>query len=121
MSIWRDINLGMLNVATFWGVLNTIAVGAFIVVAFSEAREKVGTADRTDIDVASATIDDEAPALLGLAEITKARQQVQLLATAPADQATDLLEAAPAKAAAPSDSTAPSDPPKRAVDSSDAN
>ena len=121
VSIWRDINLGMLNVATFWSVINTIAVGAFIVDRFREAREKVGTADRTDIDVASATIDDEAPALLGLAEITKARQQVQLLATAPADQATDLLEAAPAKAAAPSDSTAPSDPPKRAVDSSDAN
>lgn len=125
VSIWRDVNLGMLNVATFWSVINTIAVGAFIVVAFSEAREKVGIADPTDVDLASATLSQEAPAMLSMDEITRARQQVQLLATAPAEEATDLLEAAPAKATLQSDSTAtataPADPPKRAVDSPDAN
>lgn len=42
VSIWRDLTPGQLNVATFWSVVNTVAIGALIGVAFHEAAEVHG-------------------------------------------------------------------------------
>lgn len=36
VSIWRDLSMGHLNLATLWAGLNTIIVGAFVVIAFLE-------------------------------------------------------------------------------------
>ncbi len=40
VSIYRDILMGHMNVATFWCVLNSIFLGAFLVTAFLEDRNK---------------------------------------------------------------------------------
>ncbi|MDO5092984.1 MAG: glycosyltransferase [Propionibacteriaceae bacterium] len=40
VSVYRDISMGHLNVATFWCVLNSIFLGAFVVAAFLEDRDK---------------------------------------------------------------------------------
>jgi cellulose synthase (UDP-forming) len=118
VSIWRDINLGQLNVATFWSVVNTLAIGAFIGVGFHEAREVQGVADPTDVDLAERVVEDEPSAPLGPDEIVKARRQVQLLASAPAEVATDLLESSAAAVAIDAAATEPvpaESTPKRAA------
>ena len=40
VSIYRDYSMGHLNVATFWCVLNAVFLGAFVVTAFLENRQK---------------------------------------------------------------------------------
>lgn len=40
VSVYRDISMGHPNVATFWCVLNAIFLGAFVVTAFLEDRDK---------------------------------------------------------------------------------
>ncbi len=40
VSIYRDYSMGHLNVATFWCVLNSFFLGAFVVTAFLEDRQK---------------------------------------------------------------------------------
>lgn len=122
VSIWRDINLGQLNVATFWSVVNTLAIGAFIGVGFHEAREVQGVADPTDVDLAERVVEDEPSAPLGPDEIVKARRQVQLLASAPAEVATDLLESSAAAIDAAATEPVPAEStPKRAAETAGIN
>jgi cellulose synthase (UDP-forming) len=130
VSVWRDLTLGQLNVATFWSVVNTLAVGAFIGVGFHEAREVQGVADPTDVDLASALVDDVAPVTLDRDEIANARRKVELLASADADANLEALESAPIEpepeqpvpaatlTVAPAADTAAS-PPRRAADPAD--
>lgn len=40
VSIYRDYSMGHLNIATFWCVLNSFFLGAFVVTAFLENRQK---------------------------------------------------------------------------------
>ena len=40
VSIYRDYSMGHLNVASFWCVLNSFFLGAFVVTAFLEDRQK---------------------------------------------------------------------------------
>ena len=40
MSIYRDYLMGHVNIATFWCVLNAFFLGAFVVTAFLENRQK---------------------------------------------------------------------------------
>lgn len=89
VSAWRDLTLGQLNVATFWSVVNTFVIGAFIVVAFGEARGRQGVADPTDVDLASATVEEVAPAPLSRDAIEHARSDVEWLAADP--DAADLI------------------------------
>ena len=80
VSIWRDVTLGQVNVATFWSVVNTLAIGAFLGVGFHEARDVQGVADLTDVDLANAVARTEGPAPLTREAIASARRQVELLA-----------------------------------------
>ena len=90
-SIWRDYDLGYLNVATFWSVTNTLVIGAFIMVGIHEARELQGVADPTDVDLAEAVLDREAHAPFNRADIARAQDRVQKLASAPAEATAELL------------------------------
>ncbi|MBK8463705.1 MAG: glycosyltransferase [Nigerium sp.] len=80
VALWRDVGLGRLNVATFWCVVNTLVLGAFIVVGFREGRARRGVADPTDIDRANAVAAATTPEPLNLDTILSARQKVGLLA-----------------------------------------
>ena len=80
MALWRDVGLGRLNVATFWCVVNTLILGAFIVVGLGEGRATRGNADPTDVDLADAVAEEAAPEPLNLDIILTARQRVGLLA-----------------------------------------
>lgn len=107
VSIWRDLTLGQPNVATFWSVVNTLAIGAFIGVGFHEAREVRGVADPTDVDLANAMATPAPAAALSRESIAHARQRVESLAAAGAGPG---LAARAAGAADPGD---PESPPKR--------
>ena len=82
VSIWRDLTLGQLNVATFWSVVNTVAIGALIGVAFHEAAEVHGVADPIDVELADVVVETERPAALSREAITRAHREVELLASA---------------------------------------
>jgi cellulose synthase (UDP-forming) len=86
VSVWRDINQGQLNVATFWSIVNAVAIGAFIVVGFREARAVAGVADPTAVDLATAMVEQEAALPLSRAQITQAHKVAKDLAKAPLDQ-----------------------------------
>ena len=38
VSIWRDLTMSQFNIATFWNLVNTVALGAFVVVGDLEHR-----------------------------------------------------------------------------------
>ncbi|MPM65166.1 hypothetical protein SDC9_112058 [bioreactor metagenome] len=80
VASWRDITLGHLNVATFWCVVNTLVLGAFIVVGFREARVTPGAADLTDVDLIDALSESRAIEPLNMETMRAAREQVELLA-----------------------------------------
>ena len=80
VALWRDVGLGRLNVATFWCVVNTLILGAFIVVGLREGRATRGNADPTDVDLADAVAEEAGPEPLNLDIILTARQRVGLLA-----------------------------------------
>ncbi|QGF23861.1 glycosyltransferase family 2 protein [Raineyella fluvialis] len=65
VSIWRDVTLGQLNLATVWLTINTLVLGVFVGVAFSEIRaNRRGRAprrlDRTEVTI-EATAPETAP------------------------------------------------------------
>jgi cellulose synthase (UDP-forming) len=108
VSIWRDLLQGQMNVATFWSVVNTFILAAFIVVGFREARDPQGVADPTDVDLASAVTDLDVPIALNRDDITKARATVEKLAAAelseiPDDPSDLVAESTPRGAAEPAD------------------
>lgn len=78
VSLWRDLTLMSLNIATFWSVVNAVVVGAFVAVGFIEdaaARREL----RGPTRVATGPhprIPDAAPAVLDRAQITEARTAV---------------------------------------------
>ncbi len=80
VAIWRDAGLGQLNVATFWCVVNTIVLGAFIVVGLRERPARRGIADLTDVDRADAVLTAAPSEALTLDTILEARHQVDQLA-----------------------------------------
>ena len=80
VASWRDITLGHLNVATFWCVVNTLVLGAFIVVGFREARVTPGAPDLTDVDLIDALSESRAIEPLNMETMRAAREQVELLA-----------------------------------------
>ena len=104
VSIWRDLLQGQMNVATFWSVVNTFILAAFIVVGFREARDPQGVADPTDVDLASAVTDLDVPIALNRDDITKARATVEKLAAAELseipDDPSDLVAESTARGAA---------------------
>ncbi len=83
VALWRDISLGRLNVATFWCVVNTLVLGAYIVVGFREARTTPGTADLTEVDLMNTVIETRSPEPLNPDTILAARRQVAQLAADP--------------------------------------
>ncbi|WP_347349220.1 glycosyltransferase family 2 protein [Nigerium sp.] len=53
VSIWRDLTVQHFNIATFWSVVNSLILGAFIITAFSEnhaARVEAKRAARAPLE-----------------------------------------------------------------------
>ena len=48
VSIYRDYSMGHVNIATFWCLLNTFFLGAFVVTAFLENRQRKQERNRSD-------------------------------------------------------------------------
>ncbi|QXT62698.1 glycosyltransferase family 2 protein [Tessaracoccus palaemonis] len=93
VGVWRDLLNSQLTIATVWCGINTVILGAFILVAFDEARSlRRGTAEAEAMDAKSVALSE----FLGAPEprstpYTRVRDEL-------AARAVELDEAAPSRA-----------------------
>ena len=59
VSVYRDMSLGHLNIATIWNGINLVALTAFMVVAYLEGRAAVGKEGRAHEVALRQVVQDE--------------------------------------------------------------
>lgn len=102
VAIWRDVSMDQFNIATFWNVLNTFALGTFVGVAIAEDRGRGrAPADRPETNEGRVRRPAARGHVLDRDEILVAKDQIRALADGKIAPAAAFTAPRPLQGAAP--------------------